>query len=99
MKLSERIAALEARIKILEDRLIQPEYEQPDFIPDDKYAPDGAVCVAMDADGWWWWYKDMPQVGVLSFLGLWMQHRAGVCTNTARIDPEYWKRSLMEVKR
>ena len=99
MTTAERISLLEALIQALEELLKPTMYEQPDFIPDDKDAPEWAKWKAMDKNGWWYWYSDCP----CSYVSEWKNTNPACpidkITNTNRIDPEYWKRSLMEVKR
>ena len=101
MTIDERIAILESRIQVLEDKLKQNIYELPDLIPNDKDAPEWAKWKAMDMDGEWWWYSKEPRlVSSCWVLHIHLYSTSGdKITNINKIDPEYWKNSLTKIDR
>jgi hypothetical protein len=78
----------------------------PNFIPDWKDAPEDAVCVAMDGNGYWFWWRFMPTINTTNAEwntmpnspGDGLTHKdweAGKATNAYLLPPDYWKSTLM----
>jgi hypothetical protein len=105
MTLEEQLYNLNKRLNRIEEQLATNhnsvadaqniKYEQPNFVPDWKDAPEDAVCVTMDLDGTWYWHKIKAYKRCVEWLsGKVIIPTAGYCTNALRLHPDYWKHSL-----
>jgi hypothetical protein len=108
MTIQEQLNYLSERLNQIEEQLatnhnsvadaINVQYELPNFVPDWKDAPEDAVCVAMDKDGYWFWWDNNPTRNNRVWFTVDDKSRwaIGITTNASRLHPDYWKNSLQE---